>query len=513
MKRCLCLGSLGLAAGLAACTVGPDYHMPDTAVPDAFLAPPAASAKSAAKPPAEPTADLSEWWRILRDPELDSLIVRAIASNPDLEIALTRLQEARTQEIVAIGDALPTIDATGGGGIGTGTDLTRGRALPDFRSAENATNLHKITEAGGLDARWELDLFGKFRRELEATIYDAEALADARHWVRVTVAADVSRAYLGLRALQKEVAVLQQNIGIAKRRFDLVRMRFERGFTNEMDVTLAQRQLETFQAELAPLQAQIAASQHVIAILLGEYPEDLGGELNRPGVLPTLPAQVPTGLPVDLLRRRPDIHAAERSLAAATARIGMATADLFPSVILSGALGAQGGPHSSSAVPITLIGSLGPAVYWPVLDFGALDAKIDIADLQAHEQLVRYKQTILAAVQQVDDAIAFYRAQQDRLKNLDRALASAHRATTLASERYDRGLTDFLNVLDAERQEFDLEEQRVITQRIAAEELVALYKALGGGWPLFETIPPIRQPLPALLAAAKRLLPPGGAAE
>jgi outer membrane protein TolC len=208
------------------------------------------------------------------------------------------------------------------------------------------------------------------------------------------------------------------------------------------------------------------------------------------------------------LRRRPDIHAAERQLAAATARIGVATADLFPRVIVSGALGGQGGPRSSSAIPITFIGAAGPAVYWPLLDFGTLDAIADIAELRAHESLVSYKQAILTAVQQVDDSVASYGAEQDRLKNLDRATAAARQATKLATDRYNRGLTDYLNVLDAERQEFELEEEYVVSQQNAAKQLIALYKALGGGWELHEFVPPVKQPQPAIIAAARRLLGP-----
>ena len=217
---------------------------------------------------------------------------------------------------------------------------------------------------------------------------------------------------------------------------------------------------------------------------------------------------MPVGQPVDLLRRRPDIREAERRLAAANARIGVATADLFPSVVLSGAVGAQGGVHSSSAAPITWIGSLGPSLYMPLLDFGALDAQIEIADLQRHESLVAYKQAILEAVRQVDDASTSYRAQLERLKSLDRALIAAREATQFATQRYDRGLTDFLNVLDAERQQFDLEARQVATRQLAADDLVALYKALGGGWSLDEPILPIRTPLPAVIAAANYLLAP-----
>ncbi len=500
------LSMLGLAAGLAGCAVGPDYAMPDIAVPDTFLRQPV---KIGQKAPRTSKVDLAEWWRSLRDPELNSLVSRAIESNLDLEIALTRLQEARTQELVVAGEALPAAGGTGGGGIGTGSDLTRGRASEELRSAENGTNFRRLQVAGGFDAAWEVDVFGKFQRELEAATYDAEALADARDWTLVTVAADVAHGYLDMRAFQRELAVLRKNIGVAQGGYDFAKTRAQRGIANDLDVALAERHLARLQAGVAPLEAQVAASQHVIAVLLGLFPEDLAKELARPGKLPALPVHIPAGLPIELLRRRPDIHAAERRLAAATARIGVATADLFPRVILSGALGAQGGPHSSSAIPITLIGAAGPSVYWPLLDFGTLDAIADIADLQAHENLVSYKQTILTAVQQADDAIASYRAEQERLRNLDRALAGARQATKLATERYDRGLTDYLNVLDAEREEFDLDEQYVIAQQNAATQLIKLYKALGGGWELHEFIPPIKQPQPAIIAAARRLLVPG----
>ncbi len=500
-----CLTALGLAACVASCAVGPDYQMPDTPVPNVFLRPPVESAQNATR---RPSVDLAEWWRSLRDPELDSLISRALESNLDLEIALTRLQEARTQELVVIGEALPSGGGTAGGGIGTGTNLTLGRASEPLRSGENATNLRHLAVAGGFDATWEIDIFGKYWRELEAATYDTEALASARDWVLVTVAADVARAYLDMRALQAQLAVLRKNIGVAKGSYDFQRSRFQQGITNELDVALAQRHLATLQAAVAPLEAQVAASQHVIAVLLGQFPEDLAKELASPHELPALPARVPPGLPVDLLRRRPDIHAVERQLAAATARIGVATADLFPTVIVSGALGGQGGPRSSSAIPITFIGAAGPSVYWPVLDFGTLDAIADIAELRSHEVLIGYKQTILTAVQQVDDAVASYSAEQDRLKNLDRALTAARQATKLATDRYNRGLTDYLNVLDAQRQEFDLDEQYVSAQQTAAEELITLYKALGGGWELHQFIPPIRQPQPAIIAATRRLLAP-----
>jgi NodT family efflux transporter outer membrane factor (OMF) lipoprotein len=505
VKNWIRLSPLVIAVTLAACSVGPDYQKPFTLLPSEYL--PLAREK-VAQLTTPASVDLAQWWRILHDRELDSLVARARESNLDLAVALDRLQEARTGVTIAANQGLPVVGATGGGGVGTGSDETKGRVPQAVGSAENTQNLKSINEAGGLDANWELDLLGKFRREIEAQTADAEALKDAHDWVLVTVSADVARSYLDMRAQQRLLVVLDQNIAAARGNVDLAQRRFGRGLTNAIDVSLAQRQVATLQADLAPLAAQIDACRHAIAVLLGRFPEDVAEELAKPGAIPALPTKIPVGQPIDLLRRRPDIREAERRLAAANARIGVATADLFPTVVLSGAVGAQGGIRSSSAVPITWIGSLGPSLYWPLLDFGALDAQIEIAGLQTHETLVAYKQAILMAVRQVDDASTSYRAQLERLKSLDRALAAARQATQIATERYDRGLTDFLNVLDAERQEFDLEARHVATRQMAAEDLVALYKALGGGWSLNEPIPPIRVPLPAAIAAAKHLLAP-----
>jgi NodT family efflux transporter outer membrane factor (OMF) lipoprotein len=501
-KKWIRQGPLAFAVALVGCSVGPDYQMPDTLLPGQYV-------QQARENAAATNSDLTQWWRALHDRELDSLVERARESNLDLAVALDRLQEARTQIAIATSQALPVAGVTGGGGGGTGTDETKGRVSQALRAGENAQNLTSINEAGGLAAAWELDLIGKFRREIEAETADAEALADARNWALVTVTADVAQRYLDMRAQQRQLVVLGQNIAAARGNVDLAQGRLDRGLTNAVDVSLAQRQLATLQADLAPLSAQIDASRHAIAVLLGRFPEDLARELAKPGAMPVLPVNMPIGQPADLLRRRPDIREAERRLAAANARIGVATADLFPSVALSGAVGAQGGPRSSSAVPITWIGSLGPSFYMPVLDFGALDAQIEIADLKTHEALVAYKQAILVAVQQVDDAGTSYRAQLERLKSLDRALVAAREATGIATQRYDRGLTDFLNVLDAERQQFDLEARHVATRQRAADDLVAVYKALGGGWSLHEPVPPIRPPLPAGLAAARVLSTPG----
>jgi NodT family efflux transporter outer membrane factor (OMF) lipoprotein len=453
-------------------------------------------------------ADATRWWRKLHDRELDSLIDRAIAASPTLEIALDRLQQARAQEVAIIGSALPMLGASEGGGIGTGVDLARGRATQTLVSAETGTNVTQITNLVGFDAAWEIDVFGRFRRAIEAAQYDVEAAIAARNMVLISLVADVTRAYLDLRALQMRLAVLRMNIDVAQKYVDFVQERFNRGITNELDVTLAQRELGSLQAQVAPLISQIDAARYVIAVLIGEFPENLGKELMRPGLLPALPGRIRAGLPIDLLRHRPDIIEAERQLASANALIGVATADLFPQVAVTAAAGNQQG---LGGIPINPIWALGPAVAAPLLDFGRLDAYVEKADFRAREMLFNYKQTVLSAVREVDTAVDAYRAQQERLRHLADALAAARRAVTLATDRFDRGLIDSLNVIDAERQEYEIEEEYVSAQQAAAEQFVTLYKSLGGGWQDYQIFPPIQLPLPAVVAAFKSLLAPNAA--
>ena len=490
------------AAGLSACSVGPDFQLPETGLPKSYLA---GVNTSKTVPASELVAsvNLTQWWRSFRDPQLVSLVERSIAANPDIAIALARLQQARAQQFVAIGAALPKGELSAGAAYGTGTDNTRARVTDTLHSAANTNGYNHIDEAGGFGAAWELDIFGKLRREIEASHLDALAAAKARDAVLVSVIADVARAYIELRGFQAQIAVTRSNIESARRRLQFVQDRFNQGLTNELDVTLAQRQLAAFEAGLGPLTGQLQSTQYVIATLLGQYPETLVKELRAGGPAPRFPAKVPTGLPVGLLQRRADIQQAELEVGAATARMASAIADLFPRVAVTSAVGGQGGPRAATGTPITFIGGIGPALYWPVLDFGTLDARIEVADYRAREALLRYKANVLGAVQEVDQAISGYNAEQSRLNSLSRARSAAIDAVKLSSERYDRGLTDYLNVLDAERQQFELEAQYVISQRVAGVQLVALYKALGGGWEHYQAVPPIRTPEPAIAAAAR----------
>jgi NodT family efflux transporter outer membrane factor (OMF) lipoprotein len=508
--------ALAACAILVGCTVGPDYKPASISLPKDFPDPFTAiadvlNAKTPAKMerPHERKANdtpvtLTVWWRSLNDPELNSLVERAIRGNLDLAVALARLQEARTQEDVVLGTALPSGDLAGAVGKGTGSDVTRGRVSPLLTSATNRTGLTQLNEVAGFEAGWEVDIFGLYRRELEAAHYDTQATLAARNATLVSVVGDVVRAYVDLRGLQTQLAILQQEIATQNHSVQVVQERFDRGLTNDLDVVLAKRELATLQASLPPLAAQVKSAEYTIAILIGVMPGTLDAELGKPEMIPALPVKIGPGLPLELLQRRPDITEAEREVAAATARIGVATANLYPHLLLTGAAGGQGQGLGVSPNLGQSIWSAGPSLYWAVLDFGTLDAIVQVADYRTKEQLAAYKATILQAVQEVDAAIQGYAAQQQRLDSLTTALKAAEQSVSLASQRYDRGLTDFLNVLDAEREEYALEDQYAQAQQIAADDFAALYKALGGGWENYQSFPPIRHPQPAILAAFER---------
>ena len=488
----------GLAAGLTACAVGPSYRTPKPDVPPTFAG---SSAQLTA-----PAVDLATWWRALNDEELNSLVERAVKSNLDLEIALDRLQQARTYEAVVVGDALPEAGASAAAGRGTGSDLTKGRADQALRSADNGAGLQHINTIAGFDAVWELDIFGKFRREIEAARDDTQAARAARYDVLTTVVADVVRAYVDLRGFQVRAGILHKASDVLRESLRIVNIRYERGITNELDVALATRELATLEAEIAPVDAEVNAAQYTLAVLVGEYPENMQKELSKPDLVPSMPAPAAAGVPLDLLKRRPDIQEAERELAADTARIGVATANLFPQVTISGAIGSQGQGWGTTPGINSHIWSFGPGAEWPLLDFGALDAQVDIADLAARASMVNYRKAILNAVQQVDTALDAYAAQQARIEKLSTAMLAGQRAVDLATARYDRGLTDFLNVVDAERQFYELQEQFAAAQVAQGEQFVQLYKSLGGGWENYQAVPAIRRPQPAIIAAFRRVL-------
>ncbi|MGA2501009.1 MAG: efflux transporter outer membrane subunit [Tepidisphaeraceae bacterium] len=501
-----------VAATIAGCQVGPDYHVPAIAVPDAF------SSDSDVMPTTMPSTrpshpvDQARWWEALEDPQLNVLVQRAIESNFDARIAAARLQEAREVEFAATGGMRPGIgyfagDASAAAGRGTGNNSTKGRIAAPLNAAASTTGLDEITQIAGVDASWELDLFGKFGRIVEASQADTLAVAEMRHAILISLVADVVRSYAEVRHYQYRLEVARQNVQTQGRTLDLVRVRRNRQLSNELEVALAERQSSSALARIAPLEAALAAAKRRVAVLVGRFPEDLRAELDKPQLLPVTPPQVAPGMPADLLRRRPDIRRVERELAASTARIGVATADLFPRVGITAGAGFQGQGLGRDPQVSKSIYSIGPSLYWPFLDFGRLDAVVQAQDFHTQQLLLMYQRSVVVAVQEVDDALGNYAGEQDRLTQLGHAVEASTRAESLAVQRYNIGLTDFLNVLDAQRQLYDLQDQYAVAQVNVVTQFVALYKAMGGGWEGYE-VPAPPQPQPALLAAFRRPAPP-----
>ena len=422
--RLIILGGIACAA-LTSCAVGPDYRPPEPPLPENFAA--TSSLKAPNDRSADRPAETTQWWRTLHDRELDSLVERAIAASPSLEIALDRLQQARAQEAVLIGAALPSAEASAGGGWGTGSDLARGRASQTLVSAETGAGVAQVVNIVGFDAAWELDIFGQFRRAIESAQYDIDAAIAARNVVLISLVADVTRAYLDLRALQMQLMVLRKNIEVAQKYLDFVQERYNRGITNELDVTLARRELAQLQAQVAPLSARIEAARYVIAVLIGVFPENLGDELKRPRDAAGVARPHPRRL-------------ADRSLAPSSrhrrGRTSIGERHGSDRRRHRGSVSAGGGDRRHRATDgHHAVHHQSDMVGWagfrriPLLDFGKLDAVVEKADYRTRELLAGYKQTVLNAVREVDTAIDIYAAQQDRLRHLAEALtAGAARA-------------------------------------------------------------------------------------
>jgi NodT family efflux transporter outer membrane factor (OMF) lipoprotein len=386
-------------------------------------------------------------------------------------------------------------------GRGSGTNSTKGRIAAPLNAASNTTGLSELTQIAGFDTGWEVDLFGRFRRMVEAAQADVAVQAEARNEVLVTVIADVVRNYVDVRDLQYRLAIARQNVELQRRTFDLVRTRVQGLISNEYELRIAERQLNSSLARVAPLEAALSAAKRRVAVLVGLYPNQLKAALEQPVSLPAIPPRVAPGMPVELLRRRPDIRRAEREAAAASARIGVATADLFPRLSVTAGAGIQGQGLGRTPEKDRYIYSVGPSLYWPFLDFGRLDAVVQAQDFRTREALLNYQSHIIRAVEEVDDALNNYAADEDSLAQLGAAVVASQRADVLARQRYEAGVVTLLEVLDVERQLFDLQDQYAVTQENVIRDFISLYKGLGGGWEGFEAPPPPPPPKPALFAA------------
>jgi len=504
--------SIAGAILLAGCNAGPNYVRPGLTMAGSYSRLPASPAEQGAAARtinaagSPPVSDLAHWWEAMHDPELNSLLSRAVAGNLDVQVAIDRLQQSRAILAEFGGRELPDFYGSGVAGRGTGNNLGRGGAVDGaLAQSVNTSGLKAVNQVLGIDTDFELDLFGDLRRTVQAVAADAAAAAEFRNQVVVTLLGDVARTYVEIRTLQLRVSIAEQAIAVQRQAADVEHQRYQRGITNELDSALADREVETTEAGLAPLQAGLIVAKRNLAVLLGEAPDALFSELAAGAPLPRPPAEIDTGLPVDLLRRRPDVRQAEAQLVAANALLGVATARLYPRIFLMAAAGfqAQGfnqDPHLSRG-----IWSVAPAFNWPLLDFGTVDATIQAQNQATRAQAANFRKVVLTAIADVDNHLTNYDAERRRLVSLGRAVSDGQRALDLATKRYNRGIIDYLNVLDAQRTLIALQDQQAVSEDFAVSDFVTVCQSLGGGWEGFAPPPPLKRPLPALLATIRDL--------
>ncbi|OZI37061.1 RND transporter [Bordetella genomosp. 10] len=515
--RVLRLAALALVTLLcAACTVGPDFKPPNADAPADYA--------DRQRAPAAPAASVTEstdpdpqWWRGFNDSVLDSLIDRAIAGNLTLRQAVLRIVAARQQARAVGARALPQLNGTGSytyqklglkgilesrgipGKIDRlgAPDSPLNDISPDAGAQASSAGKKILEEADkpvnlytlGVDASWELDLFGRVRRGVEAANAQTESALEDRNDALVSLEAEVARTYAMLRGAQLLDRIARDEVRVSQDTLDLTRSRQQSGLASQTDVERADAQLGAIAAQLPQFEQQAAQALNALAVLLGQPPGTLDAELSTPGAVPPVPPTVPVGLPASLARRRPDIRRAEADLHAATAQVGESIAELFPDISLTGQFGFRATQASYLTRWASHFYSIGPQVSIPIFQGGALRAQVAIAKADQAASVLNYRQTVLSALRDVDDALVRYRTDQARQATLQRVADANARAFDLARDGYRSGLNSFIDVLDTERQLSDSRVQLAQQTVLVTTDLVALYKALGGGWQRHEVDP------------------------
>lgn len=474
-----------LLAITAGCTVGPDYRgapqvARGAAHANAFVRTPSAGITQVGHAP-------SRWWESLNDPALNALIDAALKNNPDLHAAQARLRQSRAQlqqqraaelpkasaDAVALRMRQPDLSSLQSSqqasGSSPSSSTSHGRGPLQFYSA-------------GFDASWEIDLFGGTRRAIEAASAQAEAVDADLADTQVSLAAEVAQAYIDLRSQQQRLLLADRSAQLEQQTLDLIRQRRERGVATAADVERQTTQVENTKATLIPLDEQITESLDQLAVLTGQAPGALDRELAAPGPLPAMPASVPVDDPAQVLKRRPDIRAAERRLAASNAQIGQHEADLFPKVSMLGFIGSNAGDpgHLLRKSAFTWLGV--PYLQWDVLDFGRTRSAVRQAEAGRDEAAARYTQTVLAALQDANNALSRYGHQRESVARLQQIEASADRSAGLMRQRYEAGASSLIDLLDTQRVQFGAQQNLVEGRAELLKDFVSLQKSLGLGW-------------------------------
>ena len=481
-----------LLLALSACTVGPDFSPPEWLSPASWFA---TKAEPIPKEPSIPVAEPIDpnWWNVLGDPELTALEHRVAGENLDVQVATARLAESRAQLGIAGAAQYPNLGANASyekekaSNVGVfanapnplGANGAEGNTTGGLKSSKlGAFDIYQM----GFDASWELDLWGNVRRSVESAKASVEASAEARRATLISSQAELARDYIELRGTQLQLHIARDNLQTAEQGLQLTQQRAAGGVTTDLDVANAAAQARTTAAQIPPLEQRESEFINAISLLLGLPPNALQAELITTKPVPPVPPRVPVGLPSELALRRPDIRQAEAQLHAATANIGVAVANFYPSVTLSGSLGLQAlQPWKVFDVNALQFGA-GPGITIPIFEGGQLRATLELDKAQQKEAAINYQKTVLSAWHDVDNALTAYQTEQARRDQLTQAVAQNERALSLAQSRYQDGVADFLQVLTAEENLLSTQQQLAISTTNVSANLVALYKALGGGW-------------------------------
>lgn len=453
----LCTGSCAM--------VGPDYSRPETTLSPGWSTP----LKQAVTEGQTDPQTLASWWSVFGDSTLSSLMERAVRGNLDLKEARARVKEARARRGIARADLFPAIDASGSmTASGSGKDANLSNTAELYRAA--------------FDATWEIDIFGGVRRSIEAQTADLRATEEDLRDVLVTLLAEVALNYIDGRTYQARLAVAEANLKAQEETWQLARWRYEAGLSDELAVQQARYNLESTRSQTPTLRTGIEEAMNRVAVLLGEQPGAIRSEMEKVQSVPKAPASIAVGVPADVLRRRPDVRKAEAKLAAETARIGVAKADLYPRLVLKGSVGTEalsfGKVFSSSSRAF----SYGPQITWPIFNAGSIRKNIEAQTAVQEQTLIQYEASVLTALEDVENAIVAFGQEQLKRQSLGESSDAARLAVTLAEHKYTAGLTDFTGVLDAQRSLLTYQDQTVQSDGAIASNLVRLYKALGGGW-------------------------------
>jgi len=492
-KLALLTAVLG-ATALTGCTVGPDFKQSNWASPGSWFAGPKEAVK---RPPSIPVAEPVDvdWWNLFGDRVLTGLEKRVAAENLDVKAAGIRLAESRAQLGVARASLFPTLGgnasyvrekASNTGLFALIPSAAGGQAAngaPNNSTGGVTGNLAPFDiYQGGFDASWEVDLWGGVRRSVESATATSEAAKEAERGVLLSSLAEVARDYIDLRGIQADLEIARENVRTAQQSLNLTQQRAAGGVTTDLDVANASAQLRTTQATIPNLEQREAQTINALSLLLGQPPNALRAELAAAKAVPPVPPRVPVGVPSELARRRPDIRQAEAQLHAATADIGVAQANFYPSLSLTGSVGLQALQFSNVFNLNARQYAMGPGLTIPIFQGGQLRSTLQLREAQQQEAAVAFQKTVLQAWHDVDNALTAYQAEQTRRDVLIQAVAENQRALNLAQSRYTQGVADFLAVLDAERNLLGTQLQLADSTTTVSSNLVALYKALGGGW-------------------------------